>query len=249
MIDLDSVLKLYPDFYNTTQKKQIMYLAFAYVKDVGINAFSMADIRNIFTDLDLVVPSNIQRELTKLATGRPPVLIKKKDQYVFHPLAYKIMSDEYQEYPKNSEKKSTNISVFSMYDFHPQIRKVAFDQFADGHYKESIQNALVEVIDQVKNKAGNPIYPNGKDMDGDDLMNKVFGCDGKHEPVLKFNELETSLDKDEQRGIMNLFKGVVGIRNKKAHLNFIQNDPLKTIEYLSLASLLLRLLEEASESS
>ena len=75
-------------------------------------------------------------------------------------------------------------------------------------------------------------------------MNRVFGCDGENIPMIRFNSLSNGLDKAEQRGIMNLFKGIVGVRDRKAHLNFIQNDPLKTIEYLSLSSLLMRLLDE-----
>lgn len=133
--------------------------------------------------------------------------------------------------------------LFGKYDFHPHIKKVAFKQFEDGYFKEAIQNALVEVIDQVKIKAKHPQNANGRELDGDDLMNHVFGCDNQT-PKIKFNSLKTSLDKTEQRGIMHLFKGIVGIRDKKAHLNFVQNDPLKTIEYLSLASLLMRLLDK-----
>lgn len=137
--------------------------------------------------------------------------------------------------------------LFDKYDFHPAIKKVAFKQFQDGYFKESIQNALVEVIDQVKVKTGKPkkYNNNGKsyELDGEDLMNYVFGCENQV-PLIKFNELNSSLDRAEQRGVTNIFKGIVGIRDKKAHLNFIQNDPLKTIEYLSLASLLLRLLDE-----
>ncbi|MDO8487656.1 MAG: TIGR02391 family protein [Candidatus Curtissbacteria bacterium] len=133
--------------------------------------------------------------------------------------------------------------LFARYDFHPRIKEVAFKQFEDGYFKEAIQNALVEVIDQVKVKTGHPKTGNGHDLDGDDLMNHVFGCDNQT-PNIKFNPLRTSIDKAEQRGLMNLFKGIVGIRDRKAHLNFIQNDSLKTIEYLSLASLLLRLLDE-----
>lgn len=134
-------------------------------------------------------------------------------------------------------------ALFERYDFHPKIKEVSFKQFEDGYFKEAIQNALVEVIEQVKVKAKRPKNANGRDLDGDDLMNQIFGCDNQS-PKIKFNELKTSLDKAEQRGLMNLFKGIVGIRDKKAHLNFIQNDPLKTIEYLSLASLLMRLLDE-----
>lgn len=129
------------------------------------------------------------------------------------------------------------------YDLHPHIKRVALKQLHDVNYKEAIQNAFVEVVDQVKIKTGYPKSANGRDLDGDDLMNRIFGCDNQI-PIIKFNSLQTSLDKAEQRGIMNLFKGIVGIRDRKAHLNFIQNDSSKTIEYLCLASLLLRLLDE-----
>lgn len=147
-----------------------------------------------------------------------------------------------QKHP-NNVSVSKRTELFCRYDFHPRVKEVAFKQFEDGYFKEAIQNALVEVINQVKVKTGYPKNSNGRDLDGDDLMNHVFGCDSQ-EPKIRFNALTTSLDKTEQRGLMNLFRGIVGIRDKKAHLNFIQNDPLKTVEYLSLSSLLLRLLDE-----
>lgn len=149
-----------------------------------------------------------------------------------------------QKYPIASPS-GQRTALFERYDFHPVIKKVAFKQFEDGYFKEAIQNALVEIVDQVKIKTKYPKNVNGRELDGDDLMNRVFGCDNQT-PKIKFNKLANSLDKAEQRGIMNLFKGIVGIRDKKAHLNFVQNDPIKTIEYLSLASLLLRLLDESS---
>lgn len=135
--------------------------------------------------------------------------------------------------------------LFAHYNFHPRVKAVSFQQFENNDFKGAIQNALVEVINEVKVKTRHPKGNNGKDLDGDDLMNHVFGCDSQR-PKIKFNALKTSLDKAEQRGLMNLFKGIVGVRDKKAHLNFIQQDPLKTIEYLSLASLLMRLLDENS---
>lgn len=133
--------------------------------------------------------------------------------------------------------------LFTRYDFHQRVKDVAFQQFENNDFKGAIQNALVEVIDQVKVKTGHPKNANGRDLDGDDLMNHVFGCDNQ-KPKIRFNALKTGLDKAEQRGLMNLFKGIVGVRDRKAHLNFIQQDPMKTIEYLSLASLLMRLLDE-----
>lgn len=138
---------------------------------------------------------------------------------------------------------STRKQFHSNYDLHSHIKRVSLKQLHDGNYKEAIQNALVEVVDQVKIITNHPKRSDGRDLDGDDLMNRIFGCDNQ-DPIIKFNSLQTSLDKAEQRGIMNLFKGIVGIRDRKAHVNFIQNDATKTIEYLCLASLLLRLLDE-----
>lgn len=131
----------------------------------------------------------------------------------------------------------------AMYSLHPKIERVSIAAFDAGLYKEAIQNALVEVIHEVKVKTGNPKDPQGKDLDGDKLMQHVFGCDNQL-PLIKFNALSNSLDKAEQRGLMNLFKGIVGIRDRKAHMNFIQKDPQKAFEYLVLASLLLRLVDE-----
>ena len=144
-----------------------------------------------------------------------------------------------------SSPSGKRTELFDRYDFHEQIKGVAFKQFEGGFFKEAIQNSLVEVIDQVKIKAKHPKNDRGRELDGDDLMNHVFGCDNQ-KPKIKFNALKTSLDKAEQRGLMNLFKGICGIRDRKAHLNSIQKDPVKTIEFLSLASLLMRLLEEHS---
>lgn len=145
---------------------------------------------------------------------------------------------------ENGLSKEERVDIFEKYDLHPDIKSVSLNEFKDGYYKTSIQNALVEVIDKVKKKAGYPKDKNGRDMDGDALMQHVFGCTGNHEPLIKFNGLSSDLEKNEQQGLLYLYKGIVGIRNRKAHMNFVQNDPIKTLEYLSLASLLMRHLDD-----
>jgi uncharacterized protein (TIGR02391 family) len=100
------------------------------------------------------------------------------------------------------------------------------------------------VIEEVKNRAGHPTDPGGRSLDGDKLMNKVFGCDN-NTPIIHFNSLRTDAERDEQRGFMNLFKGIVGLRNSKAHSNRLFNDPRRAHEYLAMASLLMRVLEIA----
>jgi uncharacterized protein (TIGR02391 family) len=123
------------------------------------------------------------------------------------------------------------------YRFHPEIERVAGQLYRDGHYKAAALEAYIRVIDEVRARSGLAV-------DGDNLINHAFGCDNRT-PVVQFNELQTEAEKDEQRGLMFLYKGIVGLRNSKAHSNQLFDDPARAHEYLALASLLMRLLEIA----
>jgi uncharacterized protein (TIGR02391 family) len=123
------------------------------------------------------------------------------------------------------------------YTFHAEIESVSGHLFRDGHYKQAAFEAYIRVIDEVKRRSG-------LNLDGDNLMNQAFGRDGGRVPVLKFNALSNDEERDEQRAFMFLFKGIVGLRNSKAHSNRLFNDPLRAHDYLSLASLLMRMLEQ-----
>jgi uncharacterized protein (TIGR02391 family) len=124
------------------------------------------------------------------------------------------------------------------YSFHPAIERVSGELYRDGHYKQAALEAYIRVIDQVKTKSKLP-------LDGDPLMNQAFSFDQNRVPVIRFNSLQTDAEKDEQRGLMFLFKGIVGLRNSKAHSNRLFDDPSRAHEYLALASCLMRLLEIA----
>lgn len=125
------------------------------------------------------------------------------------------------------------------YTFHAEIERVSGQLYRDGHYKQAALEAYIRVIDEVKRKSGLA-------MDGDTLMNQTFGCDSRT-PVLRFNTLQSDAERDEQRGLMYLFKGIVGLRNSKAHSNRLFDDPSRGHEYLALASALMRLLEIAEK--
>jgi uncharacterized protein (TIGR02391 family) len=124
------------------------------------------------------------------------------------------------------------------YRFHPEIERVSGELYRDGHYKQAALEAYIRVIDEVKARSG-------LDLDGDRLMNVAFACDNQI-PVIQFNALQSDVDRDEQRGFMFLFKGIVGQRNLKAHSNRLFNDPYRAHDYLALASLLMRVLEIAT---
>jgi uncharacterized protein (TIGR02391 family) len=125
------------------------------------------------------------------------------------------------------------------YQFHPEIERVSGHLFRDGHYKQAALEAYIRVIDEVKQRSGLP-------FDGDNLMNHAFGC-ANRTPVLKVNSLASDPERDEQNGFMFLFKGIVGLRNTKAHSNRLFNDPLRAHEDLAMASLLMRILELAQK--
>lgn len=127
-------------------------------------------------------------------------------------------------------------------EVHPEIRKVSEHRYSSGHYADAVEAAFKEIIKRVKDHVNLSVTPH---IDGDRAMNRAFGFENQ-EPLIKFNNLQSDEEKDEQRGILNLFKGIVGIRNRKAHENITLNDPLRAKEYVALASLLHRLFDEYS---
>ncbi|MGO9093886.1 MAG: TIGR02391 family protein [Bryobacteraceae bacterium] len=121
------------------------------------------------------------------------------------------------------------------YQFHAEIERVSGQLFRDGHYKNAALEAYIRVIDEVKRRSGLA-------LDGDSLMNQAFGCENRT-PVIQLSALGSDAERDEQKGFMFLFKGIVGLRNSKAHSNRLFNDPYRAHDYLALASLLMRILE------
>jgi uncharacterized protein (TIGR02391 family) len=121
--------------------------------------------------------------------------------------------------------------LFDKMQFHPEVVKASRELFKDGHYRDAIYRAFVEVINFVKRKAKSQ-------LDGKKLMSTVFSPDN---PIIRLNPLETQTDKDEQEGFMYLFMGAVqGIRNPKAHENIIQNNPYIALQLIGFANLLIQ---------
>jgi len=122
--------------------------------------------------------------------------------------------------------------------FHPAIREASEALYKNGHYADAIFRAFVALETLVRNKSGK------KDLEGRNLMAQVFT---KGSPILKLNQLADESDKNEQEGFMFIFMGVMtGIRNPKAHGNVVQNDPVRTLQYLAMADLLAQRVEESS---
>jgi uncharacterized protein (TIGR02391 family) len=132
------------------------------------------------------------------------------------------------------ERVSSNPS----YDFskiHPRVRKECESLFTTGHYSEAIRKAFTVLDVMVREKSG-------LDKSGKALMGEVFRL---NDPIIRVNGLGDQSERDEQEGFMFLFMGSMqGIRNPKSHDLIDQQDPIRTLEYLAIASLLARRVDE-----
>lgn len=124
--------------------------------------------------------------------------------------------------------KPESISLDSL---HPKIKEHCLKLYRDKHYSDAILTAYKIVFNEIKH------ITNINNLDGKRLIEKAFSL---NQPIIKLNELESQSDRDEQLGFMFLYTGAtVGIRNPKAHDLVVQDDKMKTLAYLSFASLLL----------
>lgn len=202
----------------------------------------------LFIQLKEMNPGDVEKVITKLAD--PKLYIGKEEQYkeTLHKLNQILIYDGY-SIDKNrlllKKTKKTDpiqevpvhIELFEKLRLHPKIVEVSGKLFKDGHYAQAIFEAFKAVNKFVKEKSGR------YDLDGKGLMSTVFK---KENPILKLNSLETPSDRDEQEGFMFIYMGaMVGIRNPKAHEIIVQKDPIRTLKYLALASLLLERANEA----
>jgi len=127
-------------------------------------------------------------------------------------------------------------SYFDYLNLHPRILDVTRDLFLDGYHWEAVFAGAKALVNYVKERSGR------HDLDGAPLVRTVFS---KNDPILAFNDLASQTDQDEQEGMMHLFEGaVLGIRNPGGH-SFPEGPKQRSIEYISLLSLLSYRVQEA----
>jgi uncharacterized protein (TIGR02391 family) len=150
------------------------------------------------------------------------------------------MKNEVEYWPDEKEITSpcpakSPIEIFDAMKFDQKIVEASRSLFEDGYYSEAIFRAFTAVSGFVKEESGSQ-------LDGKLLMSSVFNED---KPIIKINALRNASDRDEQEGFKFLFMGAqIGIRNPNAHGNIVQTDPYRTLEYLSLASLLMKRIQD-----
>jgi uncharacterized protein (TIGR02391 family) len=137
--------------------------------------------------------------------------------------------------PNTNEIYQTDIAS-ELVNLHPLVQKTAGELYNNGHYRQAILDTYIALVEVVKIKSGR------SDLDNTPLMQTVFS---EKNPVIRISEYS-----DEQLGFMWLFSGaVMGIRNPKAHRLIEQKDPQRALEWLSFASVLLRVLDDSNREN
>ena len=119
------------------------------------------------------------------------------------------------------------------------LRKATRTRFRSRNFTDAVEAAFKCLDNAVKEKTGL------SDKSGSDLMFTVLN---ENNPVLQFNELRSTTDRDEQRGYKHLFAGAMtGIRNPRAHEPHLHDDPKTALELLTLANHLMGKVETSRE--
>jgi uncharacterized protein (TIGR02391 family) len=116
--------------------------------------------------------------------------------------------------------QDNNMSIEELqYPLHPEIDRVSHQLFREGYYQKAVTDAYARVIEEVKTKSGMALA-------GDPLMNFALSCD-RQAPMIQFNSLQTEEEREEQRGLTFLFRGIVELpKNQKLLATTFSMNPL-----------------------
>lgn len=124
---------------------------------------------------------------------------------------------------------------------HHDVLTFCKAELVQNNYFHAVFEATKSVADKIRNLSG-------LTGDGAALVDQAFGLGQVGMPFLALNTLQTETERDEQKGLMNLIKGMFGaFRNVTAHApkiswNVTEQDAL---DLLTIASLIHRRLDSA----
>lgn len=124
-------------------------------------------------------------------------------------------------------------------DVHPEVLKFCRAELLRDNYFHAVLEATKSVASKIRNRAD-------LDLDGAELVDAALGGSA---PRLQINAFSTKSERSEQRGFVNLVKGLFGtFRNPTAHEPRIEWTMLEedALDLLSLASYVHRRIDGAT---
>ncbi len=141
------------------------------------------------------------------------------------------------KFTQERTEPSGGLHPFDERNIHPTVSTIAKKLFDDGYFAQSTFEVYKFIDKEIQ-------VHSASTENGFKLMMQVFAGDV---PLIKLNSLTSSSDKDEQKGYQFLFAGsVLAIGNPRGHEYNVIDSIDKCLDHLSLASLLIRRLEEAN---
>ena len=125
---------------------------------------------------------------------------------------------------------------------HPDVLRYCKEELLVDNYFHAVFEATKSVAEKIRNKTA-------LTTDGATLVDEAFSF--KSVPHLALNSLQTESEQSEQKGFMNLLKGLFGtFRNTTAHAPKIMwsIEEEDALDILSLVSLVHRRLDKATEA-
>ncbi len=148
-------------------------------------------------------------------------------------VAYRVCG---QSFGTSVDNKNVADHPFDARNIHPAIARVSKQLFDDGHYRQATLYAFIRIEERVQKDSSS------NDM-GFNLMMSAFNQDN---PRIALNEMSDRSEQGEQRGYQHIFAGsMAGIRNPRAHSTTFPETMDECLDHLSLASALMRKLDNA----
>jgi len=138
--------------------------------------------------------------------------------------------------PRSKEVANEELHPFEERNVHPDIEKITRKLFDDGHYSQATFEAFKFIDKKVQSLS--KIKKSGYQ-----LMMQAFN---ETSPKIKLTDLSNTSEVDEQQGYKFIFSGaVMAIRNPRGHEIGMHETPDQCLDHISLASLLLRRLNDS----
>lgn len=139
--------------------------------------------------------------------------------------------------PLKSGLPADRVMLAYLSHLHPYIAKGCSQLFIDGHYAQAVEESAKAVFQYLRQITG-------LTFDGSALAQMAFGVKA---PILAFNDLADETKRNEQIGFMEMLSAFAkGVRNPLAHTHGKLEEAQKAFEYLALASLFCRRIDDAS---
>ncbi|MGA4191082.1 TIGR02391 family protein [Ralstonia nicotianae] len=139
--------------------------------------------------------------------------------------------------PMKSGMPADRIMGAYLSHLHPYIAQGCTKLFVDEHYAQAVEESAKAVFQYLRDATG-------LTLDGAALAQQSFSLKA---PILAFSDLSDETKRNEQLGFMEMLAAYAkGVRNPLAHTHGKLEEAQKAFEYLCMASLFCRRIDDAS---